>query len=240
MPLRPYLAGLAGTACVALALGGVTPALAAAPTSAIHHSVWRWHAGHRDGAGDHHWSHGHHWMGRETDGATAPKSPKSPKPTAGGHATGSTGPTSSTRSTASKGSTGSTGASSSTGATASPSGAGPVGSTIGGYTVAKVLHLTATAYGPSLQDNYPYGPVDAFGKPLVAGDVAVDPSVIPLNTHLYVAGYHSPNLPQGGEMAVARDTGGAIQGARIDMFINGNAQQVSNFGVQRVTVYVLK
>jgi 3D (Asp-Asp-Asp) domain-containing protein len=115
-----------------------------------------------------------------------------------------------------------------------------VGDKIGGSTVVRVLHMTATAYGPSLQDNYPYGPVDAFGKPLVPGDVAVDPSVIPLNTHLYVTGYRSPYLPKGGEMAVARDTGGAIKGHRIDIFIDGNPQQVSSFGIQGVTVYVLK
>ncbi len=115
-----------------------------------------------------------------------------------------------------------------------------VGGTIGGYTVTRVLHLTATAYGPSLQDNYPYGPTDAFGKPLVAGDVAVDPSVIALNTHLCVAGYKSPTLPKGGEMAVARDTGGAIKGMRIDIFMNASQNLVNNFGIQPVTVYVLK
>lgn len=102
-----------------------------------------------------------------------------------------------------------------------------------------VLRLTATAYGPSLQDNYPYGPTDAFGKPLVAGDVAVDPRVIPLGTRLYVTGYHSPYLPAGGFYAVARDTGGAIKGNRIDIFINGTRAQVSAFGVQHVKVTVL-
>lgn len=101
------------------------------------------------------------------------------------------------------------------------------------------INMVATAYGPSLQDNYPYGPVDAFGMPLVAGDVAVDPRVIPLGTRLYVSGYHTPYLPAGGFYAVARDTGGAIKGDRIDIFINGNASEVSSFGVQHVTITVL-
>lgn len=105
--------------------------------------------------------------------------------------------------------------------------------------VGKTLSMTATAYGPSLKDNYPYGPVDAFGKPLVSGDVAVDPRVIPLGTRLYVSGYHTPYLPAGGFVAVARDTGGAIKGNRIDLFINGNASEVSSFGIQHVTVKVL-
>jgi peptidoglycan hydrolase-like protein with peptidoglycan-binding domain len=112
-------------------------------------------------------------------------------------------------------------------------------STIDGHPVVGRIDLVATAYGPSLQDNYPYGPFDVFGKPLVPGDVAVDPSVIPLNTHLYVTGYSSPYLPQGGELAVARDTGGAIRGDRIDIFLDGTPAQVSSFGIQRVVAYIL-
>jgi peptidoglycan hydrolase-like protein with peptidoglycan-binding domain len=103
----------------------------------------------------------------------------------------------------------------------------------------RTLTLVATAYGPSLQDNYPYGPVDYFGSPLKPGDVAVDPRVIPLGTRLYITGYHSPDLPQGGMVAVARDTGGAIKGDRIDIFIDGTPQQVSDFGIQTVHVRVL-
>lgn len=112
--------------------------------------------------------------------------------------------------------------------------AGPTGAPAG-----RTMAMVATAYGPSLKDNYPYGPVDAFGRPLIAGDVAVDPRVIPLGTHLYVTGYNSPYLPAGGFYAVARDTGGAIKGDRIDIFINGNARQVSSFGIQRIEVTVL-
>ena len=104
----------------------------------------------------------------------------------------------------------------------------------------KTLTLVATAYGPSLQDNYPYGPVDYYGQPLKFGDVAVDPRVIPLGTHLYVTGYHSPYLPAGGFCAVARDTGGAIKGDRIDLFMNQGPSQVASFGIQRVEVTILK
>jgi 3D (Asp-Asp-Asp) domain-containing protein len=83
----------------------------------------------------------------------------------------------------------------------------------------KTLDLVATAYGPSLRDNFPYGPVDLFGKPLQPGEVAVDPSVIPIGTHLWISGYQSAVLPAGGFAAVAADTGGAIQGNRVDIFL---------------------
>lgn len=110
---------------------------------------------------------------------------------------------------------------------------------IDGHPVLRVLHLIATAYGPSLKDNYPYGPVDYYGQPLQSGMVAVDPRVIPLKTPVYVQGYHDASLPQGGFLGRAMDTGGAIQGPRIDIYMNANPQTVSNFGVQPVTVYVL-
>ncbi len=111
--------------------------------------------------------------------------------------------------------------------------------TIDGYPILHTYHMIATAYGPSLADNYPYGPIDAFGQPLTPGMIAVDPSVIPLKSRVYVAGYHDGYLPQGGFLGRAMDTGGAIQGMRIDIFMNDNATVVSNFGVQPVVVYVL-
>ena len=118
--------------------------------------------------------------------------------------------------------------------------AGQGGNTIDGYQIERTIHLTATAYAPTAQDNYPYGPVDYYGNALVAGDVAVDPSVIPLGTWLWVQGYsYSPYLPSGGYLAHAVDTGGAIKGDRIDLFINQSESIVNNFGIQPVTAYVL-
>lgn len=122
-----------------------------------------------------------------------------------------------------------------------PATAGPTArpTMIAGHRVVAVYHMRATAYGPSLRDNYPYGPVDAFGQPLKPGMVAVDPSVIPLRSLVYVTGYTDPNLPAGGFLGQAMDTGGAIKGNRIDIFMNADAQTVSNFGIEPVTVYVL-
>ena len=111
--------------------------------------------------------------------------------------------------------------------------------TIDGRPILHVYHMLATAYGPSLADNYPYGPTDAFGQPLQSGMVAVDPNVIPLKSTVYVTGYRDNYLPQGGFLGHAMDTGGAIKGMRVDIFMNDNASVVSNFGIQPVVVYVL-
>jgi len=110
---------------------------------------------------------------------------------------------------------------------------------IDGRPVLRVLEMTATAYGPSWAANYPYGPVDYYGQPLKSGMVAVDPSVIPLGSTVYVSGYQDASLPPGGFTGQALDTGDAIIGMRIDIFMNQGAASVSQFGVQPVTVYVL-
>ncbi len=111
--------------------------------------------------------------------------------------------------------------------------------TIDGRPVLKAFHMVATSYAPTLVDNYPYGPVDAFGTPLENGMVAVDPRVIPLGSVVYVTGYHDNYLPAKGFLGKAMDTGGAIKGDRVDIFINASEQVVSDFGVQQVTVYQL-
>lgn len=122
---------------------------------------------------------------------------------------------------------------------AAPAPASPPTPEIDGHQILRVIHLVATAYSPSYQDNYPYGATDAFGNPLESGTVAVDPSVIPLKTHLYITGYKFSGLPTGGFQARAMDTGGAIQGNRVDIFIPGSESYVNSFGMQPVTVYVL-
>lgn len=101
------------------------------------------------------------------------------------------------------------------------------------------LSMVATAYGPTAQDNYPYGAVDYFGQPLTQGDIAVDPSVIPLKTCVYVTGYASRYLPSGGEIGEADDEGGAIQGHRVDLYYKGTESQINRFGIQRVQVTIL-
>ncbi|MDQ0197766.1 LysM peptidoglycan-binding and 3D domain-containing protein [Neobacillus ginsengisoli] len=59
--------------------------------------------------------------------------------------------------------------------------------------------------------------------------ISVDPSVIPLGSKVYVEGY--------GE-AIAGDTGGAIKGNRIDVFIPSQ-QDAINFGSKQLKVTIL-
>ena len=62
------------------------------------------------------------------------------------------------------------------------------------------------------------------------GTVAVDPEVIPLGTNLYIEGY--------GE-AVAEDTGGAIQGQIIDLYMD-SYQECIEWGRRQVEVRVME
>ncbi len=71
--------------------------------------------------------------------------------------------------------------------------------------------------------------VTASGRTAKRGVVAVDPKVIPLGTKLYIPGYG---------YAVAGDTGGAIKGNKIDLFMD-TTKECLNFGRRNVTVYVL-
>ncbi|MFC4103068.1 3D domain-containing protein [Paenibacillus xanthanilyticus] len=101
-------------------------------------------------------------------------------------------------------------------------------------------HVKASAYTAAASENGQWGAVDYFGNPLKVGTVAVDPSLIPLGTKLYVTGYDYNGLPVGGMFAVASDMGGAIKGNRIDIFVSSSQQQARTFGYQYVHVFVLK
>lgn len=77
---------------------------------------------------------------------------------------------------------------------------------------------------------YSGGGLCANGKACKVGRVAVDPDVIPLGTWLYVKGYG---------FCQACDTGGAIQGNRIDLYYNTESK-CNAYGVRYTKVYVLR
>jgi 3D (Asp-Asp-Asp) domain-containing protein len=94
----------------------------------------------------------------------------------------------------------------------------------------KTLIMTATAYDPCYQCNYPYyGAPSYIGLPLKKGIIAVDPNVIPMGTRLYVEGY--------GE-GIAADQGGAIKGYHIDLCFETH-QQALDYGIKTVKVTIL-
>ena len=62
------------------------------------------------------------------------------------------------------------------------------------------------------------------------GTVAVDPRVIPLGTELHIEGYGP---------AVAADTGGAIQGQRVDLYMD-TEHECWQWGRRKVEVRVLE
>jgi cystine transport system substrate-binding protein len=82
----------------------------------------------------------------------------------------------------------------------------------------KTLTVLATGYALS--------GTTAMGVPVAWGVVAVDPGVIPLGTSMTIPGY--------GE-GVAADTGGAIVGARIDLWFPTTAEALA-WGSRTVTI----
>ncbi len=90
----------------------------------------------------------------------------------------------------------------------------------------KVMEMEATAYHPMDGDGRG---ITASGIPATYGVVAVDPDVIPLGTRVFIPGY--------GE-AIAADTGGAIQGARIDLCME-DYDEAFEFGRRMTEVYIL-
>lgn len=94
-------------------------------------------------------------------------------------------------------------------------------------TVIKTLTMESTAY-------YGHGITASGLKPVRNPDgistIAVDPNVIPLGTKVYVSGYG---------LAIAADTGGAIKGNIIDVFLNTHEECIS-WGRRNVTVQILE
>ncbi|MEJ8553577.1 ubiquitin-like domain-containing protein [Tepidibacter sp. Z1-5] len=70
-----------------------------------------------------------------------------------------------------------------------------------------------------------------MGTTVRPGVIAVDPKVIPLGSKVYI--------PYLGMTCVAEDTGGAIKGNRIDVYMN-SLSKANAFGRKNLKVYVLK
>lgn len=91
------------------------------------------------------------------------------------------------------------------------------------FTFKEARFMEATAYTYT-------GYRTATGKNPAVGMVAVDPRVIPMGSKLYVEGYG---------YAHAADTGGAVKGDRIDVFME-RYDQCMQWGRRKVKVYLLE
>jgi uncharacterized protein YabE (DUF348 family) len=101
----------------------------------------------------------------------------------------------------------------------------------GDFSASKVINMKTTAYNSAETGSN----ITASGAVAVRNSsgystIAVDPSVIPLGTKVYVEGYG---------YAIAQDTGGAIKGNIIDLYFN-SMSEVNAWGVRYVNVYILQ
>ncbi|MEI7904810.1 MAG: 3D domain-containing protein [Candidatus Firestonebacteria bacterium] len=95
----------------------------------------------------------------------------------------------------------------------------------------KVYTMKATGYYPGPEDCGIYADgLTANGMKAGYGVVAVDPKTIPLGTKLYIPTYG---------YAIAADTGGAINGQRIDLCFN-TYKESSTYTPRWLKVYVIK
>lgn len=96
----------------------------------------------------------------------------------------------------------------------------------------KKFNVRATAYYAlsGVGKTYTASGRKAVRDPDGYSTIAVDPSVIPLGTRLFVEGYG---------LAVAADTGTAVKGNTIDVFFD-TTSEMDSWAVKNVNVYILK
>ena len=90
----------------------------------------------------------------------------------------------------------------------------------------EVYTMVSTAYAG---DTITYMGTTPVRDPDGISTIAVDPSIIPLGSKVYIPGYG---------LAIASDTGGLINGNRIDLFLNSEDECI-NWGVQTVSLYLI-
>jgi 3D (Asp-Asp-Asp) domain-containing protein len=88
------------------------------------------------------------------------------------------------------------------------------------------MRVVATAYSAQEPGS---SSSTAVGSRCLKGVIAVDPSVIPLGSHVYVPGYG---------YAIAADTGGMINGRHIDLCF-GSMGEIAAWGKRVVTIIIL-
>lgn len=110
-----------------------------------------------------------------------------------------------------------------------------LGDSVGGFfqwaklnvTSVKKLKVEATAYSG---DGITASGVKTKREPDGESTIAVDPSVIPLGSKVYVENYG---------YAIAADTGGAIKGNIIDLFMDSESE-CEEWGRRNVNIYIIE
>ncbi|PGA05678.1 hypothetical protein COL71_25460 [Bacillus mycoides] len=102
----------------------------------------------------------------------------------------------------------------------------------GGYENWRKINVQATAYstyeaGDKLAGQWQG--LTATGTSVRWGVIAVDPSVIPLGSKVYI--------PQFNQTFIAEDTGNAIKGNIIDIFMDTNSQ-ANDWGRRNIEIYI--
>ena len=95
--------------------------------------------------------------------------------------------------------------------------------------------FTATAYDASPMDNGKWAGKTSTGMPLTYGVIAVDPSVIPYGTKMYIESVDGSYVYG---YAIAGDCGGAIKGKKVDLFFSSRSM-CYEFGRRPVRIYFL-
>ncbi len=108
----------------------------------------------------------------------------------------------------------------------------------------RVLDVVATAYTADYNPSKggpddPWRGMTASGKQAVAGlTIAADLRVLPMHTRVYVEGLDAQGKKYSG-VYVVMDTGGAIRGNKIDIFMS-TYDQCCSFGRRKMKVYILE
>ncbi len=100
----------------------------------------------------------------------------------------------------------------------------------GSFNFSYYIDVTATAYGDYDEPRLTYS-----GTLAQEGVIAVDPTVIPLGTKVYVKGDYGDY-----GYCSADDIGSGIKGFHIDIFMECSREEMLEFGIRRMRVYILE
>lgn len=99
----------------------------------------------------------------------------------------------------------------------------------GSFNFSYYIDVTATAYGDYDEPRLTYS-----GTLAQEGVIAVDPNVIPLGTKVYVKGDYGDY-----GYCSADDIGSGINGYHIDIFMECSREEMMQFGIRKMRVYIL-